>query len=169
MCIWSSNSAFDTEGPGIAGAFGASPLTTSAPSATRAVAPPWWRSIQSFQGKRGTLSRLLVVLVGIVRLTCTNAMVGVGRGRSPLDLLPRTCHARPPVTLASLRAAPSRKDESTSFSHRPLRLVQSRLSRRADRPFSPKSHYVSRCSASDAIAAVSMLRKDAPGEASHCS
>src|SRR6185436_6295875 len=36
-------------------------------------------------------------------------------------------------------------------------------------PFHRSWHYVSRCSASDAIAALSMLRKDAPGEASHCS
>ena len=46
---------------------------------------------QQFQGKRGTLSGGLMAIVGIGRLTCTNALAGVGRGRSPLVLLPRIC------------------------------------------------------------------------------
>jgi hypothetical protein len=38
--------------------------------------------------------RLFSVIVGIVRLTCANALADIGCDRSPSTLLPRICHAR---------------------------------------------------------------------------
>jgi hypothetical protein len=49
-------------------------------------------------GEAPHAQRPLTVVVGIAGLTCTNALTSVGRGRSPLVLLPRICHA-PTVTL----------------------------------------------------------------------
>ncbi len=44
-------------------------------------------------GEARYAQRLLVVVDGIVRLTCANALGSVGRGRRSLTLLPRICHA----------------------------------------------------------------------------
>jgi hypothetical protein len=44
-------------------------------------------------GEARHAQRLFEVIVGILPLTCANALAGVGYGRSPPTRLPRICHA----------------------------------------------------------------------------